>query len=253
CTIVSVNAVVKDAGAAARQTPGARSGGGPSPGAVLWMDQCAGCHGTGVTAGRARNLFDDAWLNRVDDTRMTDAIKYGLPDTEMQAFGTSLNDQQIFQLIQYIRTQTATARPRPDFVSNPDGVVVRSAKQTLRIELVADGLMTPWALAFLPDGRMLVTERDGRLRIVDHGTLSQPVKGTPTAHVQQDGGYLDVEVHPDYTRNRWIYLAYSEDQPGYVPPPPSNAAPTDGRGGRGGPPRVPSMTVIVRGRINDRN
>src|SRR5439155_14592701 len=47
-------------------------------------------------------------------------------------------------------------------------------------------------------------------------------------------GYLDVEVHPDYTRNRWIYLAYSEDQPGYVPPPPSNAAPTDGRGGRGG-------------------
>jgi glucose/arabinose dehydrogenase len=258
--IVSVNAAVKapgrtagpDASAAAPQAAGARSGGGPSPGAVLWMDQCAGCHGTGVTAGRAPNLFDDAWLNRVDDTRMTDTIKNGLPNAEMPAFGTSLNDRQIFQLIQHIRTQTATARPRPDFVSNPDGVVVRSPKQTFRIELVATGLMTPWALAFLPDGRMLVTERDGRLRIVDHGTLSEPVKGTPTAHVQQDGGYLDVEVHPDYARNRWIYLAYSEDEPGYVPPPP-NATPADGPAGRGGPLRVPSMTAIVRGRINDRN
>ena len=109
--------------------------------------------------------------------------------------------------------------PLRAFVSNPDRIVVRSMTQTVRIELVADGLMTPWALAFLPDGRMLVTERDGRLRMVDHGTLSEPVTGTPTPHVQQDGGYLDVEVHPDYARNRWIYLAYSEAQPGYVPPP----------------------------------
>jgi glucose/arabinose dehydrogenase len=242
--------------AAAQQPSGGRSG-GPSPGAVLWTEQCAGCHGTGATAGRARNLFDEAWLNRVDDARMTNAIKNGLPDTEMPAFGASLSDQQIFQLIQHIRTQTAVAHPRPEFVANPDGVVVHSAKQTFRLELVANGLMTPWALAFLPDGRMLVTERDGRLRIVDHGTLSAPVKGTPTPHIQQDGGYLDIEVHPDYTRNRWIYLAYSEDQPGYVAPPASTDPPAaplaDARGGRGGPPRVPSMTVIVRGRINDRH
>ena len=258
---LSVNAAVKAPGgtaslaaaAAAPQAPGARSA-GPSPGAVLWVDQCAGCHGTGVSAGRAPNLFDEAWLNRVDDTRMTAAIKTGLRDTEMPAFGSSLNDQQIFQLIQHIRTQTAATRPRPDFVSNPDGVVVRSAKQIFRMELVANGLMTPWALAFLPDGRMLVSERDGRLRLVDHGTLSEPVKGTPTAHVQQDGGYLDLEVHPDYSRNRWIYLAYAEDQPGYVAPPPATAAPTAApTDARGGPPRVPSMTVIVRGRINDRN
>jgi aldose sugar dehydrogenase len=239
------------AGAASAQAPGGR--GGPSPGAVLWMDQCAGCHGSGATAGRAPNLFDDAWLNRVDDTRIIDAIKNGLANTEMPAFGTSLNDLQIFQLLQHIRTQTAAARPRPEFVSNPDRIVVRSTRQTVRIELVADALMTPWALAFLPDGRMLVTERDGRLRIVDHGTLSEPVTGTPTPHVQQDGGYLDVEVHPDYARNRWIYLAYSEAQPGLVAPASTNAAPVGGRPAGGAPPRAPSMTVIVRGRINDRN
>src|SRR2546425_8393524 len=106
--IANVHAVVKAqgrmegpaAGAAALQAPGGR-GGGPSPGAVLWMGQCAGCHGTGVTTGRARNLFDESWLNRVDDARMTNTIRNGLPDSEMPAFRTSLNDQQIFQLIQH--------------------------------------------------------------------------------------------------------------------------------------------------------
>ena len=67
--------------------------------------------------------------------------------------------------------------------------------------------------------------------------------GVPKTHVQQDGGYLDIEVHPDYARNRWIYLAYSEGLPGYVPPTPLPDP----------PPTVPSMTVIVRGRINDKN
>ncbi len=227
--------VIETAAATAPQGRGGANA-GPPPGALLWTEHCAGCHGTGQSAGRAPNLFDAAWLDRVDDARITNTIRNGVPDTEMPAFGASLNEQQIFFLIQHIRRESAAAHPRPTFVANPDGVVVHSAKQAFRIELVANGLMTPWALAFLPDGRMLVTERDGRLRVIDHGALSEPVKGTPTAHVQQDGGYLDVEVHPDYARNRWIYLAYSEDQPGYD-----------------GPPRAPSMTIIVRGRINERN
>jgi len=71
---------------AAPQQPGGR-GGGPSPGAVLWTDHCAGCHGTGAAAGRARNLFDEAWLNRIDDARMTDAIRNGVANSEMPAFG----------------------------------------------------------------------------------------------------------------------------------------------------------------------
>ena len=248
CVAVSVGEGVK------AQAPGVGRVGGAASGAALFMEQCAGCHGTAANVGRAPNLFDAAWLNRVDDARITSVIRNGVPNTEMAAFGT-LSDQQIFELIQHIRNQTAIAAPPQHFVANPDRAVVRSAKQAFRVELVTDGLMTPWALAFLADGRMLVTERDGRLRIVDHGKLSEPVKGLPKAHVQQDGGYLDVEVHPDYARNRWIYLAYSEDQPGYIAPPPSAAPdpPAQGRGGRGGAPQVPSMTVIVRGHVNDRN
>ena len=237
-----------------------RGRGGPSPGELIWNEHCAGCHGNDAAGGRAVSLFDQAWLDSTSDARMADAIKQGIPNTEMEPFGAVLTDEQVYQVIQHIRTQAgAPRRARTDFVESPDGLVIRSQKQTVRVEVVTEGLMTPWALAFLPDGRMLVTERDGRLRVVADGKLSEPVAGTPTAHVQQDGGYLDVEVHPEYAQNGWIYLSYVERQPGYVPPPPTPAseappAPAPGRGrGRGGPPQPPSMTVVVRGKLSPNN
>ena len=79
-------------------------------------------------------------------------------------------------------------------------------------------------MAFLPDGRLLVTERPGRLRILDKGKLLPPVTGTPTVWVRQDGGLFDVEVHPDYAQNGWIYLSFSETLPGYKAPEPDPAA-----------------------------
>ena len=75
---------------------------------------------------------------------------------------------------------------------------------------------------------------------------------------KQDGGLFDVEVHPQYAKNGWIYLSYSEILPGYVAPatpadqPTEAAAPQGGRG-RGGPPDPPTMTVIIRGKINKNN
>ena len=145
---------------------------------------------------------------------------------------------------------------------DPDGQIITSEKQTFKMEILARNLETPWGLAFLPDGRLLITERPGRLRIVQDGKLlPDPVKGTPKVWEKQDGGLLDVEVHPQYARNGWIYLSYSETLPGYVappPPPPADPAatpppPQGGGRGRGGPPDPPSMTVIVRGKINKNN
>src|SRR5947208_16805702 len=108
----------------------------------------------------------------------------------------------------------------PQTIVDLEGRIVKSQRQTFRIEVVARNVETPWGLAFLPDGRLLITERPGRLRILANGQLSDAVKGTPTPHVQQDGGYLDVTVHPQYARNGWIYLSYSEVQPGFTPAPP---------------------------------
>jgi aldose sugar dehydrogenase len=87
------------------------------------------------------------------------------------------------------------------------------ASQTgvVRAETVARGLNHPWGLAFLPDGRMLVTERPGTLRLVDKdGTLSEPIAGVPTVFARGQGGLLDVAIDPRFAENNTIYLSYSE-------------------------------------------
>ena len=81
----------------------------------------------------------------------------------------------------------------------------------IEAEVIVDGLEHPWALAFLPDGRFLVTERPGRLRIIgSDGSLSAPLTGVPDVMAQGQGGLLDVTLDPDFARNRVLYLSFSE-------------------------------------------
>jgi glucose/arabinose dehydrogenase len=94
---------------------------------------------------------------------------------------------------------------------------------------VARGLEHPWGLAFLPDGRMLVTEREGRLRIVGRdGQLSEPLGGVPKVRAGGQGGLLDVALGPTFAQDRLVYLSFSE--------------PGDGGGG----------TAVARGRLGER-
>jgi glucose/arabinose dehydrogenase len=83
--------------------------------------------------------------------------------------------------------------------------------QLLKPVVVAKGLEHPWGLAFLPDGRMLVTERPGRMRIVERdGTLSAPVTGLPPVAAAGQGGLLDVVLHPQFASNQLVYWSFSE-------------------------------------------
>jgi len=102
------------------------------------------------------------------------------------------------------RTRPATGPAR----SSPQP---RPIAAPVRLDTVARGLEHPWALAFLPDGRILVTERPGRLRLVDrNGTLSEPLAGVPTVAARQQGGLLDVAIDPRFADNRLVYLSFSE-------------------------------------------
>jgi glucose/arabinose dehydrogenase len=99
----------------------------------------------------------------------------------------------------------------------------------VKAETFAKGLEHPWALAFLPDGRILVTERPGRLRIVGRdGSLSRPLSGVPKVHAQGQGGLLDVAIDPKFAENHLVYLSFAE--PG-----------EDGNAG----------TAVARGRLGD--
>ena len=80
-----------------------------------------------------------------------------------------------------------------------------------RTEVVAKGLEHPWGLAFVPDGRFLVTERPGRLRLVQaDGRIGEPVAGVPAVAAQGQGGLLDVVTDSGFAQNRTLYLCYSE-------------------------------------------
>ena len=86
-----------------------------------------------------------------------------------------------------------------------------SEKHSFRLVTLVEGLENPWSIAFLPDGRMLVTERPGRLRIVskDFRLEPSPVEGLPPIVEAGQGGLFDVVLHPRYAENRWIYISYN--------------------------------------------
>ncbi len=91
----------------------------------------------------------------------------------------------------------------------------KAGPTAIKTETVAKGLENPWALQFLPDGRMLVTERPGRLRIVaKDGSISPPVEGVPRVHAQGQGGLLDVRLADDYATSGTIFLSYAEPRDG---------------------------------------
>jgi glucose/arabinose dehydrogenase len=105
-----------------------------------------------------------------------------------------------------------------------------SSAGQLEVQTVASGLVNPWSLAFLPDGRMLVTERPGRMRIVKpEGKLSPPLKGVPEVWASGQGGLLDVIIDKSFAQNRTIYFCFAE---------------RTGDGGR---------TAIARAKLNDGN
>ncbi|MPZ77796.1 MAG: PQQ-dependent sugar dehydrogenase [Deltaproteobacteria bacterium] len=111
----------------------------------------------------------------------------------------------------------------------PRSPTPESLKGVLGVETVAKGLEHPWGLAFLPDGRMLVTERPGRLRVVERdGRISEPLAGVPRVYASGQGGFLDVALSPAFDKDRLVYLSFAES----------------GEGGAG--------TAVARGRLAER-
>jgi len=88
--------------------------------------------------------------------------------------------------------------------------IIKTKEHDIRITKIVTGLEHPWSLAFLPDGRMLVTERPGRLRMIkDDRLVAEPVAGLPPIEAHGQGGLLDVALHPNFVENQLIYFSYA--------------------------------------------
>src|SRR5262245_42292049 len=114
-----------------------------------------------------------------------------------------------------VRDQRGVVPPGPRPLPSPplgDGPWVSSTleQRDIRVSVVTKGLSHPWSLAFLPDGRILITERIGRLRIVRNGVLNPaPVAGTPPVLSRGTmAGLMDIALHPNFAQNQWIYISY---------------------------------------------
>lgn len=122
-----------------------------------------------------------------------------------------------------------TAVPR--YHADAPASVIQGERGSYALRVVADGLVRPWSLVFLPGGDMLVTERPGRLRRISaDGTISEPLAGVPRVFLQGQSGLLDVAVAPSFADDRMVYLSYGEP---------------NWRGNKGG-------IAVARGRLGER-
>jgi len=196
---------------------------------------CSSCHGKDLSGGVGGSLIDGEWKHGASDDDLLRSIKEGNAQLGMTAFKTVLDDRQIRSLVIHIREKEKKAKERGVAFPKPEpGKITRTRHEDYKIEvLVEKGLKNPWAIAFLPDGRRLVTEKAGRLRIIDAEgkLLDEPVRDTPPVIEHGQGGLMEVAVHPDYAKNGWIYLGYAD-------------------GTREGG-KVRTITAYVRGRIKD--
>lgn len=200
----------------------------------VYSELCAGCHGPGLEGGSAPALLGETWQHGGDEPGLAASIRNGYPEAGMPAFGTAVSDKELRGLVVYILEQGGHAGDRrsPPPQPRPDSVA-QTRHHAYRIETFIGGLREPWSIAFLPDNRILVTEKRGTLRIVDKGVLrEEPVAGTPGVDAGGQAGLFDVVPHPDFARNGWIYLAFSDPQ-------------INSEGNK------VCMTSIVRGRIKD--
>lgn len=200
----------------------------------LYETHCASCHGKNMEGGQTDSMLDDQWKHGGDDASLAKIIRDGFEQNGMPPWKHELNEAEIRAMVVLIHEKATQAKMQKIEFPQPDeNKIVQSGGHQFRLKTVVRDLATPWSMAFLPDGRWLVAELPGRLRVVENGRLlERPIGGTPRVLAVGQGGLMEVALHPDYRSNGWIYLAYSD--------PGTN---TDRRDY--------GLTAIVRGRLKD--
>jgi aldose sugar dehydrogenase len=180
----------------------------PGDAAENYQRYCASCHGE-----QLNRFVAEEWKHGKAWHEVYRSMAQGYPDGGMPAFDTTFTDKELAELTDYIlegienKTKAEIEQQRPDFSG-----VIESEDLAFRLDTVAagKGLRIPWGLAFLPDGSLLITDRGGTLfhHRADRGL--QKIEGVPKVRAKNQGGLLDVELHPDFAQNRWVYLSFSK-------------------------------------------
>jgi glucose/arabinose dehydrogenase len=213
----------------------------------IYSALCAQCHGARLEGGLAPTLLDGVWKHGSTDAELAHIIKKGNLEFGMTPWEHLISDTQIHALVVFLREKEGEALSKGITYPKPEpGKITKTDRADYKIEyIVEEGLKKPWAIAFLPDGRRLVTEHAGSLRIISAGDelQSELIKGTPRSIQHGQGGMMEVAVHPDYKQNGWIYLGFAD---GWL----EKVEGKDNKG-KAKKDKAHTITAVVRGRIKD--
>ncbi len=174
-----------------------------------YAEYCASCHGVKMEA------FTDQirkWKYGKTVPEIAKSIKVGMVKEGMPAFGATFSEQEVDNLAKYIRSGIDTWETY-SFEDEPDeATVFETSAGKMRAELVFNKADIPWGMAFLPDGKMLVSDRKGDLYMKIGDGIAQ-LDNVPKVVFNGQGGLMDIEPHPNYNQNGWVYFSYTKPDP----------------------------------------
>ncbi|PST82100.1 hypothetical protein C7T94_14945 [Pedobacter yulinensis] len=183
-------------------TPGSMAA--PASPEQNYRNYCAGCHGEKMDA-----FADRSWKHGSSREDLFRSIKKGWADEGMPAFDSTFTDKETYALADYILKGIKNV-DRYKGGDKPKSAVFSTEAMTIKLDTVVKGLDVPWGMAFLPQGGMLVTDRNGKLYRVDASGRRSEVSGVPDVLARGQGGLLDVAIDPAFASNGFIYLSYSK-------------------------------------------
>ncbi len=169
----------------------------------IYKNYCLGCHND-----KKSSFVDRQWLFGGSKDEVFNSIKLGRVAHGMPAFEAGLSDEVIQQLTDYILELSEMVPLVENQHETIDGIEV-SEVQKFKVDTVVEGLDVPWGLEFLPNGDLLISERSGDLLLFTTTKQIIKIAGVPKVKAQGQGGLLDLELHPDFENNGWLYMSYS--------------------------------------------
>lgn len=167
-----------------------------------YRNYCAGCHGDNL-----EKFTDQNWMFANTPEEITEIILQGQEEMGMPAFRETFSEKEIEELTAFILDAGKTRSKIEDAVAETPADV--STGTSFWAKTIVTGLEIPWGMEFLPDGDMLIAERDGRLtRFTPEKELIE-ITGLPEIKVKGQGGLMDLQLHPNYPENGWLYISYS--------------------------------------------
>ncbi|MFA9391744.1 MAG: PQQ-dependent sugar dehydrogenase [Prolixibacteraceae bacterium] len=178
--------------------------------ALNYLDYCAGCHGF-----KLEKFVQKDWMFGESNADLISSIKEGRSKMGMPGFSKTFTDKEIEALAVYVKNGIPTLSDTTTII--PVSPINTSEELSFVVDTVVSGLNIPWGLEFLPNGDLLISEREGILYRFSNGVLHK-IEGLPEIFVTGQGGLLDLRLHPNFKENGWLYISFSDvaDEEGEV-------------------------------------